>query len=175
MPAPEEAQAAVDFYQKNRDHLEATSPKSPSGFFELSHWQNQLAMNLKEFADDRSLKLFLFEHENPYAIIGSASFNNFVRGAGQYCSLGYSLAADKQGMGFMTEALPVAIQYVFQTLNLHRIQANYMPWNERSGKVSEKLGFEKEGFAPRFLRINGQWEDHVMTALINANWDSTVA
>jgi len=31
----------------------------------------------------------------------------------------------------------------------------------------EKLGFEKEGFARRYLCINGKWEDHILTSLVN--------
>jgi ribosomal-protein-alanine N-acetyltransferase len=45
--------------------------------------------------------------------------------------------------------------------------ANYMPANERSGKLLSRLGFEREGLAKRYLYINGRWEDHVLTALLN--------
>jgi ribosomal-protein-alanine N-acetyltransferase len=44
-----------------------------------------------------------------------------------------------------------------------------MPANTRSARLLEKLGFEKEGFARRYLYINGRWEDHVLTSLINPN------
>jgi ribosomal-protein-alanine N-acetyltransferase len=119
--------------------------------------------------------LFASARQDPDAIIGSVNFNNFVRRAGQYCALGYGLDRDKEGQGLMTEALRAAIEYVFTTLNMHRIMANYMPWNERSGKVLAKLGFEKEGFARQFLYINGKWEDHIMTALVNEAWDPSRA
>jgi ribosomal-protein-alanine N-acetyltransferase len=46
--------------------------------------------------------------------------------------------------------------------------ANYMPRNDRSGRLLGRLGFEKEGYAKRYLKIEGLWEDHVLTAKIRA-------
>jgi len=50
---------------------------------------------------------------------------------------------------------------------VHRIHANYMPHNRRSGAVLRRLGFVVDGFARDYLQINGRWEDHVLTSLIN--------
>lgn len=52
--------------------------------------------------------------------------------------MGYSLAESKQGKGYMTEGLKAATQYLFQELNFHRVMANYMPHNRRSGNVLKK-------------------------------------
>ena len=69
----------------------------------------------------------------------------------------------------MTEFVEGAINYVFERLDLHRIMANYMPGNTRSARVLDKLGFNKEGFAKSYLKIAGEWQDHVLTAKINPN------
>jgi ribosomal-protein-alanine N-acetyltransferase len=45
--------------------------------------------------------------------------------------------------------------------------ANYIPTNERSGLLLKRLGFAVEGYARDYLLINGQWRDHVLTALTN--------
>jgi ribosomal-protein-alanine N-acetyltransferase len=66
----------------------------------------------------------------------------------------------------MYEALLKAIAFAFEHLKLHRIMANYMPRNERSGTLLRKLGFSPEGYARDYLKIAGKWEDHVLTALI---------
>lgn len=42
-----------------------------------------------------------------------------------------------------------------------------MPANRRSGALLARLGFEQEGYARDYLMINGRWEDHVLTALLN--------
>ncbi len=67
----------------------------------------------------------------------------------------------------MSEALSRAIPFVFDAFRLHRIQANYVPTNERSGRVLRELGFVVEGYARDYLFVGGRWRDHVLTALIN--------
>jgi ribosomal-protein-alanine N-acetyltransferase len=98
------------------------------------------------------------------------NLNGIVRGVAWYCNLGYGLAENRQGRGIMREALQLAIQYGFKDLNLHRIQANYMPHNRRSGGLLRRLGFTVEGYARDYLYLNGAWEDHVLTSLTNPNW-----
>lgn len=80
------------------------------------------------------------------------------------CYLGYSVDHSSQGRGVMYEALDTLIPVVFSQFGLHRIMANYMPRNERSGRLLQRLGFEKEGYAKDYLQIAGRWEDHVLTA-----------
>lgn len=53
---------------------------------------------------------------------------------------------------------------------MHRIMANYMPHNQRSGNLLTRLGFEREGYAKKYLLIDGTWQDHVLTALMNEQW-----
>ena len=72
----------------------------------------------------------------------------------------------------MFEALTAAIRYMQRTQHIHRIMANYMPHNQRSGDLLARLGFEKEGYAKNYLLIDGQWPDHVLTALTTPDWDS---
>jgi len=69
----------------------------------------------------------------------------------------------------MTEILQASIAYMFETVGLNRVMASYMPVNKASGRVLEKLGFEREGYARKYLKIAGNWEDHVLTSLINPN------
>ncbi len=75
-----------------------------------------------------------------------------------------------QGQGYMTEALREVVRFSFQDFGLHRLMAGYMPRNLGSGRVLEKLGFEKEGQAKDFLFIAGTWEDHILTALTNPDF-----
>lgn len=50
----------------------------------------------------------------------------------------------------------------FTVLKLHRVMANYRPENLRSERLLARLGFEKEGLARSYLKINGSWADHVL-------------
>ncbi len=88
-----------------------------------------------------------------------------VRGSFHACYLGYSIGQKWQGQGLMFEALTAAIRYMQRTQHIHRIMANYMPHNQRSGDLLARLGFEKEGYAKDYLLIDGEWRDHVLTAL----------
>ena len=72
----------------------------------------------------------------------------------------------------MAEALAGAIDFAFDSLHLHRIEANYMPHNRRSGNTLRRLGFVVEGYARDYLLINGKWEDHILTSLSNPHWES---
>jgi ribosomal-protein-alanine N-acetyltransferase len=100
-------------------------------------------------------------------ILGWCNFTNVIRGIFQACYLGYKLDERSQGHGYMTEALTAAIDYLFTEQRLHRIQANYMPHNQRSAAVLRRLGFTIEGTARKYLFIGGEWRDHVLTSLTN--------
>jgi ribosomal-protein-alanine N-acetyltransferase len=162
--------AIIRYYTENKIHLAPFEPLRFSGFYTESYWYEQVKQALYEFRSDRSLQLFLFTKENENALIGSVNFRNFIRGVFQSCTLGYSLAEASQGKGYMTEALEVAISYVFAQLNTHRIMASYLPHNQRSGRLLKRLGFVVEGYARDYLLIDGQWQDHILTSLINPNW-----
>ncbi len=67
----------------------------------------------------------------------------------------------------MAKVCQVAIEYAFKELDLNRIMANYMPVNTRSADLLNRLGFSQEGLARKYLKINGVWEDHVLTSKLN--------
>ena len=74
----------------------------------------------------------------------------------------------------MREALEeAAIPFVFNKMRIHRINANYLPRNERSGGLLRRLGFTVEGYARDYLYINGRWEDHILTSCTNPDWKPT--
>ncbi|NJM69090.1 MAG: GNAT family N-acetyltransferase [Scytonema sp. RU_4_4] len=166
----EDIPTILKFYTENRTYLTPFSPLLFDNFFTEKYWQNRVEKNYLEFLNDISLKLFIFSKTNQKNIIGYINFANFVRGVAQYCNVGYGLAEAEQGKGYMTEALQAAIHYVFQDLNMHRIMANYIPHNQRSGNLLRRLGFVVEGYARNYLLINGKWQDHILTSLINSNW-----
>lgn len=155
------------YYAKNARHLEPFEPLKPSQFYTRYYWENELSQRFADTKAERSLKLFLFLKQNPQEIIGTLNFSNCVRGVFQSCTVGYSLGEAYQGHGYMSEALQTTIKYLFAQLRFHRISANYIPHNQRSGNLLKRLGFVVEGYARDYLYINGQWQDHVLTSLIN--------
>ena len=69
----------------------------------------------------------------------------------------------------MYEILTGGIDYLFNVVGLHRIMANYIPGNKRSASLLMRIGFEYEGLAKSYLKIAGQWQDHILTAKLNPN------
>ena len=89
----------------------------------------------------------------------------FMRGF-RNAYLGYYGMVGFARRGMMTEGLRLATQYAFEEVGLHRLEANIQPGNLASIALVRRAGFRKEGFSPRYLRINGVWCDHERWALL---------
>ena len=70
----------------------------------------------------------------------------------------------------MMEALGLALVYGFRQLRLHRLEANIQPDNAPSIALVERLGFTREGYSPRYLKIAGRWRDHERWAILAEQW-----
>jgi len=165
-----EAEELLKFQKKNYDFFGASSPTRPEGYLTELYWEEQIKMSFSEFEDDRAYRFVFCERGNDQKIIGFVNFSQVFRGPFQACYLGYGIDRDLESRGYTTEAVKESIRYVFDNKNLHRIMANYMPTNLGSAKVLKKLGFIVEGEAKNYLRINGRWEDHILTSLTNRDW-----
>jgi [ribosomal protein S5]-alanine N-acetyltransferase len=153
----------LQYRVENRDHLAPWEPLRESDYYTLSHCIQSIADGREHARLDRSYPLIAFDIDEQ-TILATFTFANIVRGAFQACHLGYGVAARAQGKGLMREVLEPGIEWAFGELGLHRVMANYLPRNERSAKLLAQLGFEREGYAKRYLQIAGVWEDHVLTA-----------
>lgn len=149
----------ADYYAENRHFLKPWEPVRDESHCYPSGWQARLGM-IGEFHKQGSAFYFALLDPEEKEIIGVANFSNVVRGSFHACYLGYSIAQKWQGQGLMFEALTAAIRYMQRTQHIHRIMANYMPHNKRSGALLARLGFEKEGYAKDYLLIDGQWRVH---------------
>lgn len=157
----------LDYYVRNEGFLEEWEAQKSEEFYTTACQEKLLAGDLADFNTNTSLRLWIFKKEDADRVIGSLSFSNIVRGVFLSCFLGYKLDKDEINKGYMTEAVRKGIAIMFGDYGLHRIEANIMPKNVRSLKVTEKLGFYNEGIARNYLKINGKWEDHVHMVLLN--------
>jgi ribosomal-protein-alanine N-acetyltransferase len=170
MAGEADAPAIARYFRDNREFLGPWDPQRPERFYTGEFWAERVLRNREEAERDQSLRMFIFPNEAPGDVIGTVNLSEFVRGVFQACYLGYGLSAAREGRGYMSEALRGAIAHAFGPLRMHRIMANYLPYNRRSGNVLKGLGFQVEGYARDYLRINGRWEDHVLTSLTNLEW-----
>ena len=160
---PEDAAALLDLRLRNREFFEPFEPVPPPDHFTLEAQRRGIDSGNRAWDEDREYALALVLPDG--SLVGRVRLSTVVRGAWQNANLGYYVDRDHGGRGIATESAGLAVGFAFGRLGLHRVQAGVMPRNTASIRVLEKNGFRLEGLAPRYLRINGVWEDHVIYAL----------
>ena len=173
LPAnPALAQRYVEFFRINAEHLRPWSPAQSILTYDAGMQRAKLSDSAKRRAEGTHFEFAIVPGHDPEgALAGHITLSNVVRGVFQACYLGYQLSAQAQGNGYMSEAARAVIAFAFERLRLHRIMANYMPANERSARLVQRLGFTVEGSARAYLFLDGAWQDHVLTSLINPGFD----
>lgn len=113
---------------------------------------------------------FLVRRRADDALVGAFNFSEIVRGA--FCStyLGYFGFVPYAGRGYMTEGMALALDVAFRKFKLHRVEVNIQPTNHRSLALAARLGFTREGFSRRYVKIAGRWRDHVRFAMLAEDW-----
>jgi len=161
-----DARLISDYYLKNSCHFKEWEPTRESDYHSISAWEQRIAAIIQEQEKGLSSRFLMYDDLNT-EIIGVCSLTNIVRGPFQACNIGYSISECHQGKGLMKYLCRHVISHAFEELNLNRVMANYMPRNIRSGKLLQSLGFTVEGEARKYLKINGRWEDHVLTSIVS--------
>ena len=164
-PQQKDAAAWIDVRGRNQAFLAPWEPAWPDDALTPDFFRRRLARQAEEWRKGRGHGFLIFAGDD---LVGGININNVVRGAAQFGSLGYWLAQDAQGKGYMREALSLVIAYGFSDLRLHRFNAACLAANERSRKLLLGLGFREEGFAAQYLKIADKWEDHVLFGLNNS-------
>lgn len=100
------------------------------------------------------------------ALAGVITISEIVRGTFQSAYLGYYALQPHAGEGYLREGLERVIAHAFGKLKLHRLEANIQPRNQRSLALAKGLGFKREGYSPRYLKVCGRWRDHERWALL---------
>lgn len=165
-----------DFVNDNKDHLVPWEPERADFFYSKEGCRQRIMHQLLLQSHGLSYYFLIFEPDITTKVInkiaGVIHYSNIFQFPLHACQLGYSLAKFAQGRGIMTQALAASNRWMFDQLHLHRIMASYIPRNKRSATVLRRLGFVREGFAKNYLLINGRWEDHILTSLINPHWSN---
>jgi len=150
---------------RSREHLRPWEPAWPHDDLTRAAFRRRIRHYQREAREDLGYAFGIFD-ERGSELRGGLTLTNVRRGITQSASLGYWLGLPFVKRGIMTDAVRTVVVHAVEDLRLHRIEAASMPSNTASIRVLERVGFVREGFARRYLKINGVWQDHVLFALL---------
>jgi ribosomal-protein-alanine N-acetyltransferase len=153
----------------SRDHLTPFEPEWPPDELSRQAFKERVKRYQREARDDEGHAFLIFETASG-TLAGGITLSNIRRGVAQMGTVGYWIGVTAVRKGYATAALRAVIEFSFRELHLHRLEAACMPANVASLRTLERCGFRREGFAPRYLKINGAWQDHVLFALSTEDW-----
>ena len=90
------------------------------------------------------------------------------------CSIGYWIDSGLQGRGLVTRSSAAMLDYLFDELDLHRVEIRCGTGNQRSCAIPERLGFVREGVARESERVNDTWVDLVVWSVLAPEWHGRV-
>jgi ribosomal-protein-alanine N-acetyltransferase len=160
-PQMEDFIAWRDLRLASKAFLQPWEPAWPDDEHLSSAFRRRLTHYAKLAADDLAFPFFIFDADGR-RLMGGITISNIRRGVAQMGTLGYWTGEAFANAGVMTDALQAVIGFAREDLNLHRLEAACLPHNTASVRLLERANFSREGFAASYLKINGQWEDHIL-------------
>ena len=154
--------------EESRGFLEFWEPTWPSDATTPAAFRRRLKKITADWRDGATYAFLIFRRGDE-AMLGGITLSNVRRGVAQSASAGYWMGKTHARNGYMAEAIQLTLDFSFDTLSLHRVEAACLPSNTPSKNLLMKSGFIQEGFARRYLRINGTWQDHVTFAVLRTD------
>jgi ribosomal-protein-alanine N-acetyltransferase len=150
----------------SRAFLEPWEPTWPTDALSRDAFYRRLNRYAGDWRDDSGYSMFLFDRKSS-ALVGGISLSNVRRGVAQCGTLGYWMGEAYAGQGYMREGLSLLLEFCFGELGLHRVEAACLPHNEPSRKLLLGRGFSEDGYARKYLKIRGTWQDHLLFSLLS--------
>lgn len=162
-PSIADYSAWAELRARSRAHLTPWEPSWAPDDLSRLMYRRRLRAYARDMRDDLGYAFFIIDAKSDQ-LLGGLTLSNVRRGSSQTASLGYWMGAPHAHRGRMQEAVKTLLPFAFGSLRLHRVEAATMPRNIPSIRVLECNGFAREGMARGFLKINAQWEDHILYA-----------
>lgn len=154
----------------SRDYLQPWEPQWPEDDLTRPAFRRRLSVYEREMDQNTAWPFFIFRAGDE-ALLGAVTLSNIRRGIADMGTLGYWIGRPYAGKGHASDAVGALTNWAFGTLRLHRVEAACVPTNLASRRVLEKSGFELEGRARAYLKINGAWADHLLFGRVNDRAD----
>lgn len=146
-------------YTANREFLRPWEPVREDEFFTTEGQWARLRATEIDRRNGLSNRCVI---EEDSAIVGMVSLTAIERGPAQSAHLGYWVGREANGRGIATKAVAAILTTAFEDEKLHRVQAGTLLHNTGSQTVLQRNGFEQIGRARKYLRIAGEWQDHIL-------------
>lgn len=150
---------------ESRAHLQPWEPTWPRDDLTKSAFKRRVRHYQREARADQGYAFLVLDLADE-RLVGGIALTNVQRGVTQSASVGYWLGRSELKRGYMADALGTIIRFSFQHLRLHRLEAATQMENTPSIRVLERNGFVREGYARGYLKIDGQWRDHLLFGLV---------
>jgi ribosomal-protein-alanine N-acetyltransferase len=151
----------------SRDFLSPWEPNWPPDALSRANFRARVARYAEDWRTDQAYNFFIFAHDE--TLIGGIGLSNIRRGVSETASLGYWVGEPYARQRYMTSALPLVVEFGFERLGLHRLEAACLPSNTPSRSLLAKAGFQQEGYAREYLCIAGKWQDHLLFAMLRGD------
>jgi [ribosomal protein S5]-alanine N-acetyltransferase len=172
-PVAADYAAWAELRANSRDHLVPREPQWERDELTRTTFRRRLKIYAQEQRDDIGFAFFIFlhrpgrSHGTPETLAGGLRLSNIRRGVSQAATLGYWIGQPFANRGHMTAAVEAVIPFCFERLGLHRLEAACLPDNLASQRVLQRNGFDREGLARDYIKINGVWQDHVLYGAVS--------
>lgn len=118
--------------------------------------------------ENKSLLQWGVVHKESGQLIGTCAFASWEP-EHQRAEIGFALGRNSWKRGFMTELLPAFIQFGFDKMKLHRIEADVDPENSAAIKLVKKMGFSREGHLKDRYCMDGKYRDSLIFGLLRTD------
>ena len=158
---------------QSQDFLQPFEPVWEEDHLTKHAFRNRLQWYATEMKLGTLFSFGIFRYDDD-ALLGGCTLSDIKRGCAQSGTLGYWMGQCHAGHGYMKQAVCTVLPFVFTTLGLHRLEASCVPTNEASKTVLTSNGFQEEGYAKAYLKINGLWRDHILFALLQKHYEEKI-
>ena len=166
LPAVSDYGAWVSERSESRAFLRPWEPTWSADDLTRAAFKRRVRRVQRDAAEQSGFAFLIFRRDDE-TLLGGVTLSNIRRGVAQSASLGYWMSVRHAGRGYMRRAVDLTLDFAFGELRLHRVEAACIPGNERSLGLLEKAGFTREGYARRYLNIDGRWQDHLLFAIVS--------
>lgn len=165
----EDAPRIAELMRRNREFFAPWDAVRDNSHYQSEGQREIIRKGIEEYEACQAVMLGIVVPNGE--VVGVISMRGITRGAFQSAVIGYWVAQEYNGRGLASTAVAEVKELAFAQLELHRLQAETMPDNHASQRVLHRNGFQEYGRAPKYLKIAGEWRDHLLFQVLATEGD----